>query len=427
MKRIRTIEGLNTKISIPGSKSVTHRYLIMAALAEGRSELRNPLWCDDTRYTATALERLGAKIQRSAHALAVVGTGGRLRCPEEPIFLDNAGTSMRLLTALACISQGTCILLGNERMHHRPIGELLDGLRQLGGELESLDKDGYPPVRVLGGGLQGGRTEVDASRSSQFVSAILLAAPYAAGTVEIGLQGLVSKPYVEVTLEGMSKFGASASWLDDITLRVEAPGCYLAGDYEVEGDCSSASYFWAAAAITGGKVTTRNVVPNSRQGDLALLDVLCRMGCQVQWTREGVTVTGGELRGIEVDMGNMPDMVPTLAITAAFARGTTVINNVAHLRIKESDRLRAITEGLQKMKTQVEERGDGLVITGGKPQGAIIDPHHDHRIAMSFAVAGLATEGVRISDESCVDKSFPGFWQTFERLYEQNSPSTSSG
>jgi 3-phosphoshikimate 1-carboxyvinyltransferase len=418
MKQIRPIDHLDAAVSIPGSKSITHRYLIMAALAEGRSQLRNGLWCDDTRYTAVALEKLGASIEYSPEKVEVIGTGGRLVCPSEPIFLENAGTSMRLLTAVACLGHGDCVLAGDERMHGRPIGELLEGLRGLGGTVESLEQKGFPPVRIKGGGLRGGRTLVDASRSSQFVSAILLAAPYASQPVEVGVQGLVSRPYVDVTLEGMSRFGAEAGWQDDETLRVEAPRNYQPGNHSVEGDCSSASYFWAAAAITGGRILTSNIERNSRQGDLALLELLSRMGCEVKWGAEGVTIVGGSLQGIKVDMSDMPDMVPTLAMTAAFAKGKSVIFNVAHLRLKESDRLKAMTDGLRRLKIEVEEREDSLVIEGGKPQGALIDPHNDHRIAMSFAVAGLATDGVQIANESCVNKSFPQFWETLEELYK---------
>ena len=417
MKQIKTIDNLDTSVKIPGSKSVTHRYLIMAALAEGRSWLRNGLWCDDTRYTATALERFGAQIRHSPEAIEVIGTGGVLNCPSEPIYLENAGTSMRLLTAVACLGRGSSVLVGNERMHTRPIEELLVALQPLGGVVESLQERGYPPVRIHGSGLKGGSTKVNASRSSQFVSAILLAAPYASQPVEVAVHGLVSKPYVDVTLEGMSVFGAKARWLDEENLRVEAPGRYLAGSYDVEGDCSSASYFWAAAAITGGKVLTQNILNKSSQGDLAFLDILCQMGCLAEWHDHGVTLYGGQLRSIEVDMKDMPDMVPTLAVTAAFAQGKTVITNVGHLRIKESDRLRAIAEGLEKMNVQVEEKADCLTIRGGNPRGALIDPHNDHRIAMSFAVAGLMAKGVRIVDEMCVNKSFPQFWETFEQLY----------
>jgi 3-phosphoshikimate 1-carboxyvinyltransferase len=417
MKRIRTLENLDAAVRIPGSKSITHRYLIMAALAEGRSHLRNTLWCEDTRYTAKALESLGAQIIHSPEAAEVTGTGGKLDHASKPIFLDNAGTSMRLLTAVACLAQGDCVLTGSDRMHERPIGELLAGLRPLGGVVESLKKNGCPPVHIHGQGLKGGRTVVDASRSSQFVSAILLAAPYASNPVEIKVQGLVSRPYVDVTLDGMSRFGAVAGWLDEKTLRVEAPGHYRPGNYDVEGDCSSASYFWAAAAITGGKITTLNIIRDSNQGDLAFLDLLSQMGCGVDWHKHGVTVRGGRLRGIEVDMRDMPDMVPTLAVTAAFAEGTTAIRNVGHLRIKESDRLRAVAEGLQRLGVEVDEGRDSLTIRGGSPVGALIDPHDDHRIAMSFAVAGLVTSGVRIKDETCVDKSFPEFWERFEELY----------
>ena len=420
MKQIRTTANLDTTVRIPGSKSITHRYLIMASLAEGRSQLGNTLWCDDTRYTAKALESLGAQIIHSPEAAEVTGTGGKLDHPSKPIFLDNAGTSMRLLTAVACLAQGDCVLTGSDRMHRRPIGELLAGLRPLGGVVESLEKNGCPPVHIHGNGLKGGRTLVDASRSSQFVSAILLAAPYASNPVEIGVQGLVSRPYVDVTLDGMSRFGAVAGWLDEETLRVEAPGQYRPGNYDVEGDCSSASYFWAAAAITGGKITTLNIVRNSQQGDLVFLELLSQMGCRVEWHDHGVSVLGGRLRGIEVDMRDMPDMVPTLAVTAAFAEGTTVIGNVGHLRIKESDRLQTVAEGLQRLGVQVDEGQDSLTIRGGSPVGGLIDPHNDHRIAMSFAVAGLVTTGVRIADETCVDKSFPEFWDRFEELYSSS-------
>jgi 3-phosphoshikimate 1-carboxyvinyltransferase len=361
---------------------------------------------------------LGAQIIHSPEAAEVTGTGGKLDQPLEPIFLDNAGTSMRLLTAVACLARGDCVLTGSDRMHRRPIGELLAGLKPLGGVVESLKKNGCPPVQIHGKGLQGGHTVVDASRSSQFVSAILLAAPYASNPVQIGVQGLVSRPYVDVTLAGMSRFGAVAGWLDEETLRVEAPGHYRPGIYDVEGDCSSASYFWAAAAITGGKITTLNIVRNSNQGDLAFLDLLSQMGCRVNWHDHGVTVRGGPLKGIEVDMRDMPDMVPTLAVTAAFAEGTTVIGNVGHLRIKESDRLQTVAEGLQRLGVRADEGRDSLTIKGGSPVGALIDPHDDHRIAMSFAVAGLVTRGVGIADETCVDKSFPEFWDRFAELYE---------
>ncbi|MFP3870577.1 MAG: 3-phosphoshikimate 1-carboxyvinyltransferase [Syntrophobacteria bacterium] len=417
MKQIRTVEHLDTTVSIPGSKSITHRYLIMAALAAGRSRITNALWCADTRYTAAALEKLGARINHSPEAVEVIGTGGELLCPSEPIYLDNAGTAMRLLTAVVCLGRGSYVLAGDERMHRRPIGELLAGLRPLGGEAESVEQNDCPPVRVRASRLKGGRTELDASRSSQFVSAILLAAPYAARAVEVTLRGLVSRPYVDITLEGMAAFGARGRWVDEKTLRVEAPDRYLAGTHNVEGDCSSASYFWAAAAITAGRVRTSNIRSGSRQGDLRLLQLLRQMGCGVQWDEEGVTVTGAPLRGITVDMSDMPDMVPTLAVIAAFARGTTRIGNVGHLRLKESDRLRAVAEGLQRMNLRVEEGSDSLTITGGKAQAASIDPHNDHRIAMSFAVSGLRIGGVCIEEASCVEKSFPQFWELFQQLY----------
>ena len=294
---------------------------------------------------------------------------------------------------------------------------MLEALRQVGVQAVSDKGDGCPPVTVTGG-LTGGRASLSGSISSQYLSALLFIGPLAPKGLKIDITGsLVSRPYVDLTLEVLSDFGIS--FYREGYRYFELPGgqCYLPQDYAIEADASSASYFWAAAALTGGRVTITNLSLESSQGDAAFPAVLGRMGCAVESTPAGLTVQGGELRGVEVDMATMPDLVPTLAVLAAFATGDTVITGVAHLRHKESDRLAAVAAELGKLGIEARETADGLVIRGGTPKGAVIHTYNDHRIAMSFAVAGLKTPGVSITDPDCVAKSFPDFWEFFHRLY----------
>jgi len=403
-------------LTLPGSKSYTHRALVAAALAQGESILSNALQAEDTELTAQALVRLGAGIRWQETAIWVQGTGGRWAPVTDPLHLGNSGTSMRFLTALTALGQGKYVLTGSDRLCQRPMGELLEALGQLGVSAVSERGDGCPPVLVQGG-LSGGRARLSGAISSQYLSALLFIGPLAPQGAEIEITGeLVSRPYVDLTLEVLRDFGIS--YYREGYRYFQLPGGqrYLPQDYEIEADASNASYFWAAAALTGGRVTITNLSLDSCQGDVDFLAVLARMGCHLSTSPAGLTVAGGPLRGIEVNMANMPDLVPTLAVAAAFAQGDTVITGVSHLRHKESDRLAAVAAELGKMGVKARDTDDGLIITGGRPQGAQIETYQDHRLAMSFAVAGLKVPGVVIRDSDCVAKSFPDFWEYLEKL-----------
>ncbi len=416
IKEIKPREPVHATLTLPGSKSHTHRALIAAALARGESVLANALQAEDTELTAQALTRLGAGVHWGPAGVRVQGVGGHWRPVSEPIYLGNSGTSMRFLTALMALGEGQYRLTGSPRLCERPMGELLAALRQLGVNAVSKLGDGCPPV-IVQGGLTGGRAQLSGAVSSQYLSALLFIAPLAPQGAEIEVTGeLVSRPYVDLTLDVLGAFGIT--YYREGYRFFQAPGGqeYLARDYEIEADASSASYFWAAAALTGGRVTVTNLSLEPCQGDINYLSVLARMGCRIAQAPEGLTVVGGPLSGAQVDMSAMPDLVPTLAVLAAFAKGDTIITGAAHLRHKESDRLHAVATELGKMGISAEETPDGLVIRGGQPHGADIDTYEDHRIAMSFAVAGLKIPGIKITNPACVAKSFPDFWDFFERL-----------
>ncbi len=417
VKEIQPVAAVDAVITLPGSKSFSHRALIAAGLAAGTSTLRNLLSADDTRYTAQALRDLGCSIAWGPDLCQVSGTGGRLLVPKEPIYLGDSGTSMRFLTAVAALGQGRFVLTGSERLCQRPIQDLLEALAGLGVEATSAQNNGCPPVIVQARGLAGGPTKVAGGVSSQFLSALLLIAPFAARDVEVEVVGeLVSRPYVDITLSVMEDFGIAYYRQGYRFFAVPAGQRYQAQDYEIEGDASSASYFLGAAAITGGRVRLANLNPESCQGDIGFLRVLAAMGCRVATAPDGVVLQGGPLQGIQIDMANMPDLVPTLAVVAAYAQGQTVITGVPHLRHKESNRLQAVATELAKMGIAVRETNDGLIITGGTPKAALIATYHDHRLAMSFALAGLRTPGIRIADPGCVAKSFPAFWEYLAQL-----------
>jgi 3-phosphoshikimate 1-carboxyvinyltransferase len=324
---------------------------------------------------------------------------------------------MRFLTAVAALGQGRYVLTGSPRLCQRPIQDLLDALANLGVEAVSQHHNGCPPVIVQARGLAGGPTQVAGNVSSQFLSALLLVAPFATRDVEITVAGeLVSRPYVDITLSVMADFGIAYYRQGYAAFAVPAGQRYQPQDYTIEGDASSASYFLGAAAITGGRVWLTNLNPASCQGDTGFLQVLEEMGCTVLPATQGVILQGGPLRGIRINMASMPDLVPTLAVVAAFAQGTTTITGVPHLRHKESNRLQAVATELAKMGLAVQETPDGLAITGGSPHGALIATYNDHRLAMSFALAGLKIPGIQIADPDCVAKSFPRFWDYFAAL-----------
>lgn len=418
MKTIQSIGITEATVSVPGSKSYTHRSLVAAALAEGESVIENGLFCDDTHYTMTALKQLGAVIDHVDNNFSVAGVGGNLSECSTPLQFGNAGTAIRFLTAVTALGKGTYTLSGNTRMSERPIQDLLDGLNQIGTHAYSINGNGCPPVRVETNGLKGGRLSLKANVSSQYLSALLLVAPYTDNGLDIRLIGdLVSRPYVIMTIEVMERFGVKVEQRDENRFYVAGRKGYIPARVTIEPDASNSSYFWAAAAITGTRIKVANIQGTSRQGDLKLLDLFSQMGCRVEEEADGISVQGGNLQAITTDMGMMPDVVPTLAVAAAFAEGATTIRNVAHLKVKETDRLAAVRNELTKMGIKVELLPDGLIIHGGKPHEAIIDTYDDHRIAMCFAVAGLAVPGVQIKDPECVEKSFPTFWDTLAQLY----------
>ena len=423
MIEIKPLHHCDAVVTIHGSKSYTHRALIVSALADGESVLVNALRSDDTERTIQGLETFGIPIFWEGDGLHVLGKGGKLEGAEESIFVGNSGTSMRFLTALSALKHGNTLLDGNDRMRERPIEDLLNGLSALGVRAYSKEKNGCPPVIMESKGLKGGKAKIKGEESSQFLSALLMIAPYAQEDVHMEITGqLASKPYVDITLNIMSAFGVEVESDGYHSFFVRAGQRYLPKTYRIEGDASNASYFFSAAAVTQGKVRVENLQPASVQGDVRFLNILEKMGCKVIRGNGWAEVCGKELQGIEIDMNTMPDLVPTLAVTAAFAQGRTFIRNIGHLRLKESDRIRALAGELVKMGIRVEEGEDYLKIEGGEPHGAEIETYNDHRLAMSFAIAGLAVSGVKIKGEQCVDKSFPGYWEKLQRLY--NPPSS---
>jgi len=420
MTEVRPLSHCNGVVTIPGSKSYTHRALILSSLADGESVLINGLRCEDTEHTVQALIKFGVEVFWESDRVRVLGRGGKFKGTDDRIDVGNSGASMRFLTALAALKKGVTLLDGSERMRKRPIGELLNGLGELGVRAYSQKGDDCPPVIVESQGLQGGTARIKGEESSQFLSGLLMVVPYALRDVNIKLTGpLASKPYVDITRDVMSAFGVEIQSQGYDSFFVKAGQRYLPQTYRIEGDASNASYFFSAAAVCRGRVKVKGLNPRTLQGDIGFLKILESMGCRVTRGKDWIEVLGGELHGIEMDMNEMPDLVPTLAVTAAFAQGNTVIQNIRHLRFKESDRLHALAVELSKMGIRFREGEDWLEIEGGKPHGAEIETYDDHRMAMSFAIAGLVIPGVKIKGERCVDKSFPGFWETLQKLSDK--------
>jgi 3-phosphoshikimate 1-carboxyvinyltransferase len=422
--RVTPAGPLAGPVDLPGSKSLSNRLLACAALADGESQLRRISVGEDTRRMAAGLRALGVKLQvaETSATATLTGCGGFLPVVEADVDAGAAGTAMRFLTALACLSGGRCRLDGSPRMRERPIGPLVEGLRGLGARIGYEHREGYPPVTVLGGGLSGGEVAFHRPPSSQFISALLMVAPYAARDVLIRIDGpLPSRPYVDMTTWVMRALGVEVLESEGPRFVVPAGQRFRGGRFEVEPDASAATYFWAAAAITGGRTTVPGLSRDSAQGDAGFVDILGRMRCTVVADETGLGVQGppaGVLRGGTFDLNDMPDAAQTLAVTAMFAAGPTSIRNVANLRIKETDRLAALGAELSKLGASVEVHADGLTITPpAEPRSAEIDTYDDHRMAMSFALAGLRIRGgVVIRDAGCVAKSFPGFFETLARL-----------
>lgn len=403
-------------VEAPPSKSYTHRAIAIGSMGH-YAKITKPLLSADTLATIDACRAFGAEIRMVDDEVEIAGVIGKPKVPENVVDARNSGTTLRLCMSIAALADGATVFTGDHSLRKRPNGPLIKALNDLGAVCYSTRGTGSAPI-VVHGIMNGGKIAVDGGVSSQFISSLLISAPFAGNDTTIVIKGeLKSRPYVEVTMEMLEKAGCRvATNYEEFSI----PCCqdYDLKSYRVPGDFSSASYPLAAAAVTGSKVTVNNLF-ESKQGDAAILEYLLDMGANVFWDEEkgSVTVEGGELHGIDVDVGATPDLTPTLAVLGALAEGTTHINNAEHVRFKETDRLRAITVELRKMGADIEERQDGLTIKGGTLKGATVDGYDDHRIVMALAVAGLAARGTtKISTAESVDISYPAFFNDLKKL-----------
>ena len=416
---IQPIDRFCCRIRPPGSKSLTNRALVISALADGRSELINTLDSEDTQVMIESWKRLGVPVEQRKEdgRVLLLGCGGQLPAPSADLFLANSGTSMRFLAAAAALGHGVFRLDGVARMRERPIEGLLAALRDLGADAESEWRTGCPPVLIRASGLRGGMVRISGEESSQYVSALLMAAPYANREVHIEILGeLVSEPFVQMTVRVMEDFGVVVQRSEPHNYLVPAGQCYRARTYEIEPDATAASYFWAAAAITGGEVTIEGLGQSSVQGDVSFVDLLEQMGAQVTRREKSITVSGRASRGIRADMNAISDTALTLAVVAAFADGPTTIHNIAHIRRQETDRIHAVATELNRIGAHVSEHSDGLSIVPAPLHGARIETYNDHRMAMSFALVGLRVSGILISNPACTGKTYPRFFSDLRRL-----------
>ena len=417
------IAKVSGEVNVPGSKSLSNRALLLAALAEGETELTNLLDSEDIEHMLNALTKLGInyRLSEDKTQCVVQGNGGAFNVAEPlELFLGNAGTAMRPLCAALAASNVDTVLTGEPRMEERPIGDLVDALREADAEVTYLKNEGFPPLQIKGKTLNGGEMSVDGSVSSQFLTALLMAAPLFSGDVTIRIKGeLVSKPYIDITLDTMAKFGVTVENDNYQTFTVSGDAKYIApGKFMVEGDASSASYFLAAGAIKGGTVRVTGIGQNSIQGDIRFADVLEAMGAKVVWNDEYVEVTGAPLKGVNMDMNHIPDAAMTIATTALFAEGPTTMTNIYNWRVKETDRLAAMATELQKLGAKVEEGHDYIKVwPTDSLKHAEIDTYNDHRIAMCFSLVALSDTPVTINDPGCTRKTFPDYFTRFKTLY----------
>ena len=458
---------INSQLFIPGSKSITNRAFLIAGLAKGKSVIKNALVSDDTRYMINALKELGVKIIKKNRNYIIQGKNGKFQLNKETIresslrrtiFLGNAGTAVRFLTATAALQNFSIKITGNERMRERPIQDLIDGLNQLGAKVYSQKNNGCPPV-IIEEPLIGGICSINGQASSQFFSAILLSAPYAKKDVTIKVIGeLVSKPYVNQTIKIMKDFGIEVKSKNYQEFLVKAGQGYQGREYEVEADASSATYFAGIAMLNGGEITIKNLNPESSQADVNFLEVIKKMGGVIKNSKFQMTnakqnpkakvqnnkrdtysilhtpyskMSENELTAVitikgpkilkplgKINLQNMPDGAMTVAVLCAFAKGKSVLTGLSNLRLKETDRLKAMTNELKKIGCDCRETADGLIINGDpeKLHGAAIETYDDHRMAMCFAVAGTKIEGIKIKNPSCVKKTYPRFWKDLEKM-----------
>ena len=414
------IQKISGNLVLPGSKSLSNRILLLSMLAEGKTEIQNLLDSDDVRRMVEALETLGIQLEenRAENLITVSGTSGIIPVKEATLMLGNAGTAIRPLTAAMTLGHGRFVLDGVQRMRERPIIDLVNGLSQLGANLRCINGTDCPPVEVIADGLPGGITRLSGAISSQYLTAILLAAPYADKEVQIEITDkLVSVPYVEMTLRLMRSFGVSVNHETFRLFHIPRQTYRSPGNIFVEGDASSASYFLAGAAITKGTVTVKGCGTDSLQGDARFAEVLEKMGAKVEWEAQQIKLTGNSLNGIDVDMNQMPDAAMTLAVMALFASGPTAIRNIYNWRVKETERLQAVSTELRKLGAEVEEGYDYLVIQPPEQiRKAEIDTYDDHRMAMAFSLAACGESPMTINNPGCVSKTFPDYFEVLNGL-----------
>lgn len=429
---------VNATVSVPGSKSITNRALVLAALTSPSCIVYDALRSEDTEVMVDCLRRLGFTVTADwaknsievfrNTSVEIIDEDDWIPNGRADLFVGNSGTTVRFLTAMLALGEGTYRLDGVPRMRERPIRDLLDALKQLGVDARSENDNGCPPVVIHANGLHGGHVRIKADVSSQFLSGLLLALPCARGDTTVEIDGaLVSEPYVEMTLAMLDRFGLKVTKEGAGRYHILGRQSHGVVSYPIEPDASSASYFWAAAAIAGGRVTVSGLTRASLQGDVRFVDVLAQMGCRVEECDAGITVHGGTLRGVDVDMNDISDTVMTLGAVALFAQGPTTIRNVAHIRHKETDRIAALATELRKFGAEVEERADGLTITPRPLTGCAVDTYNDHRMAMSLALVGLKVPGVVVRNPGCVAKTYPGFWQDLSLVASASASASASG
>ncbi|MFT2109718.1 3-phosphoshikimate 1-carboxyvinyltransferase [Marinomonas sp. 2405UD68-3] len=414
------LTSANGEIQIPGSKSLSNRILLLAALAKGTTRITNLLESDDIRHMLNALTSLGIKYTLEDQNTCIVeGNGGPFNATEADLFLGNAGTAMRPLTAALCLGEGQFRLHGEPRMHERPIGDLVKSLKALGVDIEYQETEGYPPLLIKANGLSGGEVSIKGHISSQFLTAILMSAPLAQSDLTIHVDGdLVSKPYIDITLHAMKQFGVVVENNNYQSFIVKGQQTYQSpGDIMVEGDASSASYFLAAAAIAGGKIKVHGVGSDSVQGDVKFAEVLSAMGAKITYGPTWIEAEKDQLNGVDLDMNHIPDAAMTIATTALFANGPTRIRNIYNWRVKETDRLAAMATELKKLGATVDEGEDYIYVEPLKDvKHAAIDTYDDHRIAMCFSLVAFSNSQVTINDPGCTSKTFPTYFDLFGKV-----------
>jgi len=417
MRKVEKISNSkrDVRVAAPASKAHTLRALIISSLADSESIIDNPLLGEDQLNVVECLRKLGVEIDCEQDRITVGGVAGRYEPAGDGLNVGESGVGMNFLTSAACLSEKAVIISGAKRITERPILEVVSGLRQLGCRIEYLKQEGFPPIRAFGGGIKGGTAEMRGGKTSQYFSSVTISAPYSEKPVTLRCtDDMTERPYFDITLEMMADFGVEAVNNDYREIVIPCDRKYRGRRITIEGDYSSASFFFLAAAICGTKITISGLNPESRQGDKAFLALMEKMGCAVFVLEDGICLEGSELGAIEEDMSDLPDLVPPMVIAAAFAQGTSRLTNIGHLRHKECDRLAVMASQLNKMGVAAECDETSLAIRGGqKIHGGRIDPHNDHRIAMSFAVAGLRTGEQVIENATCVAKSFPDFWERF--------------